>query len=278
MWYEATPYSPLEQVGRGVYQREGCWYCHSQFVRPVAGEDQRWGPVAEVGEYAYDFPHLLSTRRIGPDLSRVGLKFSDHWHFAHHWEPHLLVPDSVMPEFQWLYRSAPVPVVERDGAPALGDSARPQGAVQPQAGPKIPLYSAAPRASLHRRHRRHPGAGGHQLPEPYENPSLEGPDPHRDRAVEDCRRVAYTPEARHQRGAWREVFEPQAISASVMTLPAPPSRWRAARCLRAPLRGLSRAPQVTATAPPPPSRSAPPRLHARLFSSARPVGLAADRR
>src|SRR6185369_9856936 len=76
---------------RNVYQREGCWYCHSQYVRPVAGEDQRWGPVAEVGEYAYDWPHLLSTRRIGPDLSRAGLKVSDHWHFAHHWEPHMLV-------------------------------------------------------------------------------------------------------------------------------------------------------------------------------------------
>ena len=74
-------YTPLEQLGRGVYQREGCWYCHSQYVRPVAGEDQRWGPVAEVGEYAYDRPHLFSTRRIGPDLSRVGLKFADHWHW-----------------------------------------------------------------------------------------------------------------------------------------------------------------------------------------------------
>ena len=68
VWYESTPYTPLEQLGRAVYQREGCWYCHSQYVRPVADEDQRWGPVAEVGEYAHDRPHLLATRRIGPDL------------------------------------------------------------------------------------------------------------------------------------------------------------------------------------------------------------------
>ena len=97
VWYESTPYTPLEQLGRDVYRREGCWYCHSQYVRPVAGEDQRWGPVSEVGEYAHDWPHLLGTRRIGPDLTRVGLKFSDHWHFAHHWAPRAIVPDSIMP-------------------------------------------------------------------------------------------------------------------------------------------------------------------------------------
>ncbi len=85
VWYESSPYTPSEEVGRRVYIREGCWYCHSQYVRPVAGEDLRWGPVSQVGEYAYDWPHLLSTRRIGPDLTRVGLKYGDDWHYAHHW-------------------------------------------------------------------------------------------------------------------------------------------------------------------------------------------------
>src|SRR5262245_9562884 len=61
----ATDYTPLEQIGRRVYLREGCWYCHSQYVRPVTGETRRWGPVTEAGEYVFDVPHLFGTRRIG---------------------------------------------------------------------------------------------------------------------------------------------------------------------------------------------------------------------
>src|SRR5213595_2685140 len=68
--YESSDYTPREQLGRAVYIREGCWYCHSQYVRPVASEELRWGPVSEAGEYAFDLPHLFSTRRIGPDLTR----------------------------------------------------------------------------------------------------------------------------------------------------------------------------------------------------------------
>ena len=74
LWHKAQDYTELERLGRQVYIREGCWYCHSQYVRPVTGEDQRWGFVSQAGEYAYDLPHLFSTRRIGPDLTRVGLK------------------------------------------------------------------------------------------------------------------------------------------------------------------------------------------------------------
>jgi len=74
MLTEATDYTPLQELGRRVYLLEGCWYCHSQYVRPVTGETRRWGPVSEAGEYAYDVPHLFGTRRIGPDLTRVGLK------------------------------------------------------------------------------------------------------------------------------------------------------------------------------------------------------------
>ena len=99
----ATDYVDAEARGRRVYIREGCWYCHSQYVRPVTHEDLRWGPVSEAGEYAYDVPHLLSTRRIGPDLTRVGLKYADDWHYAHHWDPRLVVPDSIMPSFKWLF-------------------------------------------------------------------------------------------------------------------------------------------------------------------------------
>ena len=112
--YPTSDYTALERLGRRVYIREGCWYCHSQYVRPVTGEDARWGPVSEVGEYAWDQPHLLSTRRIGPDLTRVGLKYSDDWHYAHHWNPRLLVPDSIMPSSPWLFERVRV-AVHRDG-------------------------------------------------------------------------------------------------------------------------------------------------------------------
>lgn len=100
---EATDYTEKEAMGRKVYIREGCWYCHSQYVRPVTGETRRWGPITQAGEYAFDLPHLFSTRRIGPDLSRVGLKYSDEWHLAHFWSPRTIVPDSIMPRFSALF-------------------------------------------------------------------------------------------------------------------------------------------------------------------------------
>ena len=103
MLTRATDYTPLEQRGRDVYLREGCWYCHSQYVRPVTGETRRWGPVTESGEYAIDVPHLFGTRRIGPDLMRVGLKYSDEWHFAHFWNPRMLSPDSIMAPYRGLF-------------------------------------------------------------------------------------------------------------------------------------------------------------------------------
>jgi cytochrome c oxidase cbb3-type subunit I/II len=114
---EATDYTPLQKLGRQVYLREGCWYCHSQYVRPVTGETRRWGPVSEAGEYAFDVPHLWGTRRIGPDLTRVGLKYSDEWHLAHFWNPRMLSPDSIMAPFRGLFEmpADPVKIVD-DGA------------------------------------------------------------------------------------------------------------------------------------------------------------------
>jgi cytochrome c oxidase cbb3-type subunit 2 len=103
MYTEATDYTPVQQHGRRIYLREGCWYCHSQYVRPVTGETRRWGPVSEAGEYSFDTPHLFGTRRIGPDLTRVGLKYSDEWHFAHFWNPRQLTPDSIMAPYRGLF-------------------------------------------------------------------------------------------------------------------------------------------------------------------------------
>jgi cbb3-type cytochrome c oxidase subunit I len=115
----ATDYTPLQRRGRGVYIREGCWYCHSQYVRPVTGEDRRWGPVSQAGEYVFDQPHLLSTRRIGPDLTRIGLKYGNGWHAAHHWNPRAVVPDSIMPRFPWLFEPA-----KGDDRPQLNDDGK----------------------------------------------------------------------------------------------------------------------------------------------------------
>lgn len=113
---DATDYTPEQADGRRTYTAEGCWYCHSQFVRPVTGESRRWGPVAQAGEYAFDQPHLFSTRRIGPDLSRVGLKYSDDWHLAHFWNPRMVVADSIMPRFTQFFAGpyGPVRVIEDD--------------------------------------------------------------------------------------------------------------------------------------------------------------------
>lgn len=96
-------YTPLERRGRQIYIQDGCWHCHSQYVRPVTGESFRWGPVSQIGESAYDVPHMFSTRRIGPDLSRVGRKYGDDWHIAHLWNPSDVVYDSIMPRFPWLF-------------------------------------------------------------------------------------------------------------------------------------------------------------------------------
>jgi len=115
---EAKPYTPLEARGRQVYIREGCWYCHSQYVRPVTGEDRRWGPVSQEGEYAYDVPHMFGTRRIGPDLTREGGRVHDDWHYAHHFDPRMVVPDSIMPRFPWLYKG-----VDAKGKPIPTDDA-----------------------------------------------------------------------------------------------------------------------------------------------------------
>src|SRR6267142_4100876 len=93
-----------ENVGRKVYIREGCWYCHSQFVRPVNRDTDKWGPVSQAGEFTYDVPQMFGTRRIGPDLSREGNRRSDEWHYAHHWDPRATEPESMMPSYSWLFR------------------------------------------------------------------------------------------------------------------------------------------------------------------------------
>ncbi len=221
VWYESTPYTPLEQLGRAVYQREGCWYCHSQYIRPVTGEDQRWGPVSEVGEYAHDRPHLLSTRRIGPDLTRVGLKFADHWHYAHHWDPEMIVPDSIMPEFRWLFRAARVPVVEREGEVALADATELKALFSFKPNTPLTLHPSPEGLAFSERTDGTPVLEVKNLPEPYDKPEAwKGKTLTVIVPSEELRGlVAYIQKLGTNRGAWREAFEPQMMSVSVMSIP-----------------------------------------------------------
>ncbi len=210
VWYESSPSTPLEQRGRDVYRREGCWDCHSQYVRPVAGEDQRWGPVSLVGEYAYD----------GPVLTRVGLEYADAWHYAHHWDPTMLVPDSIMPKFRWLYRTASVRVVEKDGAPAFADTASLR-ALFSFGDARIEIYPSPGGLAFAEHTGGTPVLATAGLPEPYNTlaawrgRTLTVIVPH-----EDLRGlVAYLQKLGTNRGAWREVFEPRNPAATVMTIP-----------------------------------------------------------
>lgn len=96
------PYSPLELAGRNIYIREGCYTCHSQMVRPFRDETLRYGEWSHAVEYSWDRPFQLGSRRIGPDLHRVGGKYPDSWHYEHMKDPRSTSPGSVMPPYDWL--------------------------------------------------------------------------------------------------------------------------------------------------------------------------------
>jgi cytochrome c oxidase cbb3-type subunit I/II len=120
-----TPYTPLEVAGRDIYIREGCYTCHSQMVRPTRAEELRYGPWTRAGEYAYDHPFLLGSRRIGPDLQRVGGTYPDAWHYEHMRDPRSTSPGSIMPPYARLLErrvdsadvTASVRALRRSGVP-----------------------------------------------------------------------------------------------------------------------------------------------------------------
>ena len=97
------PLSPLELEGRDIYIREGCHVCHTQMVRPLRAEVERYGHYSVAGEQVYEHPFLWGSKRTGPDLARVGGRYSDDWHKVHLYNPRTLVPESNMPAFPWLY-------------------------------------------------------------------------------------------------------------------------------------------------------------------------------
>ncbi|HUN65154.1 MAG TPA: cbb3-type cytochrome c oxidase subunit II [Bacteroidota bacterium] len=127
---DARDYTALELQGKEIYQREGCWYCHTQQVRNLLEETQRYGmgeeetykrfgvraliqaPPTEPGECVYDKPHMLGTRRVGPDLARVGGKYDNSWHINHLRDPRSTSPGSLMPAYTWLFDKAGQPTQE----------------------------------------------------------------------------------------------------------------------------------------------------------------------
>lgn len=96
------PYSPLELVGRDIYVREGCYVCHSQMIRPFRAEVERYGHYSLASEFVYDRPFQWGSKRTGPDLHRVGGRYSDEWHRVHLINPRDVVPESIMPGYPWL--------------------------------------------------------------------------------------------------------------------------------------------------------------------------------
>lgn len=100
------PYEPLRLAGRDIYVREGCYNCHSQMIRPFRSETERYGPYTTAGETVYDRPFQFGSKRTGPDLARVGGRYSDDWQRLHLMDPRALVPESNMPGYPWLAETA----------------------------------------------------------------------------------------------------------------------------------------------------------------------------
>ena len=100
------PYTPLQLTGRDIYVREGCYNCHSQMIRPFRAEVERYGPYSVAGEFVYDRPFQWGSKRTGPDLQRVGGRYSDEWHRIHLTNPRDVVPESNMPPYAFLSKSA----------------------------------------------------------------------------------------------------------------------------------------------------------------------------
>jgi cytochrome c oxidase cbb3-type subunit 2 len=99
------PYPPLQVAGRDVYVREGCYNCHSQMIRTLASEVQRYGHYSVAGESVYDHPFQWGSKRTGPDLARIGGRYSDDWHRVHMINPRNVVPESIMPGYPWLTKA-----------------------------------------------------------------------------------------------------------------------------------------------------------------------------
>ena len=215
MEHEATDYSKSELLGREVYIREGCSYCHSQYVRPVTGETRRWGPVTQAGEYAFDRPHLFSTRRIGPDLSRVGLKYSDEWHLAHFWDPRMVIPDSIMPRFAKLFKGPyEVKIVEdSDGNRTLDKNADTGNLFNFSSEEKILITPNEIGLAFVVEEGKYPVI--HTPNEEFTGSSVSVIS----QSEELKGLIDYVQKLGTNRGKWRDRFEPQLVEASMVSIP-----------------------------------------------------------
>lgn len=99
------PLNAMQLTGRDIYIREGCHVCHSQMVRPMRSETERYGHYSVAGESVYEHPFLWGSKRTGPDLARLGGRYSDEWHRAHLYNPRDVVPESIMPSYPWLFKN-----------------------------------------------------------------------------------------------------------------------------------------------------------------------------
>ena len=108
------PYDAVQLAGRDVYLREGCYNCHSQMIRPFRAETERYGRYSTAGEFVYDHPFQWGSKRTGPDLHRVGGRYTDEWHVAHLMQPRDVVPESNMPAYPWLAKNAAKDTVGAD--------------------------------------------------------------------------------------------------------------------------------------------------------------------
>lgn len=131
-----SPYTPLEVAGRDIYIREGCYVCHSQMIRPMRAELLRYGEWTRAGEYRYDHPFLLGSRRIGPDLQREGGKYPDGWHYEHLRDPRTTSPGSIMPRYPWLHERRVDPEDVRASVRALRTVGTPYGDADVAAVPR----------------------------------------------------------------------------------------------------------------------------------------------
>ena len=157
-------YTPLEVAGRNIYIREGCYACHSQMIRTLRDEVERYGPYSLAVESQYDHPHLWGSKRTGPDLARIGGKYSDAWHVAHLYNPRDVVPESKMPAYRWLLRDSAriddlgahlaalravgVPYTDEMIANAAADAQAQANPASPAAGGVADRYGPAPHIRL----------------------------------------------------------------------------------------------------------------------------------
>lgn len=223
----ASDYTPLEAEGRRLFVQSRCWYCHSQYVRPVAtetrpwgrvsAEERRWGPTVEPGEYAYDIPPVFGTTGIAPDLSREGLKYSDEWHLAHFWNPPMMTQGSIMGGFSGLFDAPDEPVklvgdsLERTATTSryFDFASKDQMKLTPNAEGLlfVPMTARGKYPVIWTPNQEFTGSAVHLVVETPQIAAL----------------VAYVQKLGMNRGRWREFFEPPDIEGASIALPRSPA-------------------------------------------------------